>query len=53
MDAGQANPETQIKVLLADDHSPIRDSLKMHLKNQSDIKVVAEADDGYHGYTHA
>ena len=46
MDIDQVNPETRKKVLLADDHSLMRDSLKMHLKSQGDIKVVAEAADG-------
>lgn len=35
-----------IKVLIADDHTIIRDGLKLILESQSDIKVTAEADDG-------
>ncbi len=36
----------KIKVMLVDDHSLMRDSLKLHLENQPNIKVVAEASDG-------
>lgn len=35
-----------IKVILADDHTIIRDGLKLILENHNDINVVAEASDG-------
>jgi two-component system, NarL family, response regulator NreC len=37
---------TQIKVLIADDHSVLRTGLRMLLSAQSDIEVVGEAADG-------
>lgn len=36
----------QIKVILADDHTVVRDGLKLILESASDIKVIAEASDG-------
>lgn len=35
-----------IKVLIADDHSLVREGLKMILEGQDDIKVIAEAETG-------
>lgn len=36
----------QIRILLADDHTIIRSGLRLLLEQQSDFKVVAEAEDG-------
>ncbi len=38
--------EEKIRVMIADDHPLVRDSLTMHLKNQPDVEVVGEAEDG-------
>ncbi len=35
-----------VRVLIADDHGIVRSGLRMLLERQSDIRVVAEADDG-------
>ncbi|MBC8319289.1 MAG: response regulator transcription factor [Bacteroidetes bacterium] len=35
-----------IKVIIADDHTIVRDGLKMILEHKADIKVIAEAEDG-------
>ncbi len=35
-----------IRVILADDHKIVRDGLRSLLENQSDVEVVAEAEDG-------
>jgi DNA-binding NarL/FixJ family response regulator len=35
-----------IRVLIADDHGIVRSGLKMLIDRQSDMKVIAEADDG-------
>jgi DNA-binding NarL/FixJ family response regulator len=35
-----------IKVMLVDDHSLMRDSLRMHLDSQADMKVIGEASNG-------
>lgn len=36
----------EIRILIADDHTIVRDGLKLILGSQSDMKVVAEAEDG-------
>ena len=36
----------QIRVILADDHSVVRQGLGANLNSQKDIKIVAEAADG-------
>jgi DNA-binding NarL/FixJ family response regulator len=36
----------KIRVMLVDDHSLMRDSLRAHLESKDDIEVVAEAGDG-------
>jgi two-component system, NarL family, response regulator LiaR len=36
----------RIRVMIVDDHSLMRDSLRIHLENQSGIEIVAEAGDG-------
>jgi two-component system, NarL family, response regulator LiaR len=38
--------EKKIRVMIADDHPLVRDSLNMHLKDQPDIEIVGEAEDG-------
>jgi DNA-binding NarL/FixJ family response regulator len=40
----------QISVLLADDHTIIRDGLRVLLEAHPDIRVIAEADDGLAAY---
>lgn len=35
-----------IKVMIVDDHPLMRDALRVHLENESDIQIVAEAKDG-------
>jgi DNA-binding NarL/FixJ family response regulator len=40
------DPNTKITVLLADDHTVIREGLRMLLDTSGDIRVVAEADNG-------
>lgn len=39
--------ESKIKIVLADDHHVIRQSLKVLLETQKDLEVVAEAADGF------
>jgi DNA-binding NarL/FixJ family response regulator len=46
MDPSESELSPKIRVIIADDHSIVRDSLKMHLKNQPDIEIIAEAGDG-------
>lgn len=46
MDSTESELGQKIRVIIADDHSIVLDSLKMHLKNQSDIEIIAEAGDG-------
>lgn len=46
VDSGQNLMHNKVTVLLADDHPLMRDSMKMHLENDADIKVIAEANDG-------
>jgi len=40
------NADGKTRIILVDDHPLMRDSIKMHLENQSDIEIVAEASDG-------
>lgn len=40
------SPKTRITVLLADDHTVVRESLISLLKSESDIEVIGEASDG-------
>lgn len=42
----QFDTEKKIKIILADDHPLMRDSIKMHLENDPDIEVIGEANDG-------
>jgi DNA-binding NarL/FixJ family response regulator len=42
-----------IRVLLADDHGIVRSGLRMLIERQSDMEVVAEADDGIHALREA
>lgn len=42
----------QISVLLVDDHPVVRDGYRRLLENTSDIRVVAEADDGEEAIAH-
>jgi DNA-binding NarL/FixJ family response regulator len=37
----------EIKIVIADDHTIIRDGLKLILESQSDLKVIAEAGNGF------
>jgi len=41
-----SSPTTQIRILLADDHTVMRSGLRLLLERQPNLKVVAEADDG-------
>ena len=41
-----SNEEKKIRVLIADDHQVMLDGLQSLLKNESDIRVVAEANNG-------
>jgi NarL family two-component system response regulator LiaR len=41
-----ANPESEIRVLIVDDHQVVRQGLRTFLELQPDIIVVGEADDG-------
>jgi two-component system invasion response regulator UvrY len=43
--------KAQILVLLVDDHPVVRDGFRRLLETTSDIRVIAEADDGETGYT--
>ncbi len=43
---GQSEPSNTIKVLVADDHALFRRGLFMVLESESDIDVIAEANDG-------
>jgi len=36
----------EIKIIIADDHTIIRDGLKLILESQNDLKVIAEAENG-------
>jgi two-component system, NarL family, response regulator LiaR len=45
-ETGSDQVKKDITVLLVDDHSLMRDSLRMHLETQPDIKVIAEASNG-------
>ena len=36
----------KLRILLAEDHETIRDGLKLLVNSQSDMEVVAEADNG-------
>lgn len=45
-DPSTAKKSEKIKVMLVDDHSLMRDSLRMHLESQADIEVIAEASNG-------
>jgi DNA-binding NarL/FixJ family response regulator len=38
--------DAKVKILIADDHGIVRSGLKLLLDRQSDLKVVAEAEDG-------
>jgi two-component system, NarL family, response regulator LiaR len=42
-----AEPETSINVLLADDHALVREGTRRLLEAERDIRVVAEAGDGF------
>ena len=42
----EAREGGKIGVMLVDDHSLMRDSLRAHLENQTDIEVIAEASNG-------
>jgi|WetSurMetagenome_2_1015567.scaffolds.fasta_scaffold66357_2 two-component system, NarL family, response regulator LiaR len=42
----ETNLENKVRVMLVDDHSLMRNSLKMYLQNDPDIQVVAEASNG-------
>jgi two-component system response regulator NreC len=42
---GQASAAESIRVVLADDHVPMRRSLRLLLDGEEDLEVVAEADD--------
>jgi NarL family two-component system response regulator LiaR len=42
-----ANEEQRIRILIADDHSVLREGLRMMLELQSDLEVVGEAADGF------
>ena len=42
----QSNADTRLKVLLADDHSVMRQTLKKLLTQQADIQLVGETDNG-------
>lgn len=42
-----AEPEVSIKVLLADDHALVREGTRRLLEAERDIRVVAEAGDGF------
>jgi two-component system, NarL family, response regulator LiaR len=46
MDSNESELDQKIRVIVADDHPIVRDSLRMHLKNQSDIEIIGEAGDG-------
>ena len=37
----------EIKIIIADDHTIIRDGLKLILESKSDLKVIAEAENGF------
>lgn len=41
-----SNPNTPIRVLLADDHAVVRAGIRQFLEQADDIDVIAEADDG-------
>src|SRR5436309_5665854 len=41
-----AHEEQRIRVLIADDHSVLREGLRMVLELQADVEVVGEAADG-------
>ncbi len=41
-----SSPTTQIRILLADDHTVMRSGLRLLLERQPNLKVVAEAADG-------
>jgi two-component system, NarL family, response regulator LiaR len=44
---GENDPKKdKIKVMIVDDHALMRDSLRIHLESQPDIKVVGQAGDG-------
>lgn len=45
-DPGIAKKSKMIKIMLVDDHSLMRDSLKMHFESQDDVEVIAEAGNG-------
>jgi DNA-binding NarL/FixJ family response regulator len=37
----------EIRIIIADDHTIIRDGLKLILESQNDLKVIAEAENGF------
>ena len=42
-----------IKLMIADDHTIVRDGLKLILESKGDIKVIAEAEDGLQAFQKA
>jgi len=44
--AGQRSSEQRIRIMLVDDHSIVRDGLRMILQEEGDFEVVAEAANG-------
>ena len=36
----------RVRVVIADDHPLMRDSIKFHLRNEPDIEIIAEAGNG-------
>ena len=47
----EENGNETIRILLADDHTVVRDGLRALLERESDMKVVAEAADGRESVT--
>ena len=45
--ATSESPQMAIRILIADDHTLVRQSLAMFLRDQSDMEVVGEARDGF------
>ncbi len=53
MDLKESNPQSGIRILLADEHALFREAMRVVLENQTDLEVLAEAGDGLQAISEA
>jgi DNA-binding NarL/FixJ family response regulator len=44
--ASKSQPQSKIRMIIADDHPLVRDGLRKLIETQPDFEVIAEASDG-------